>query len=93
MLHAEGVILRRHPGQVLCVLWLGSSVGNLDPAESSAFFKDILRIGGASTQVGTAVSLSWLGHHLADCRWSNDPLSYHTLHPAKSSLAEPHPCV
>ena len=41
----------RHPGKVLCLLWLGSSVGNLDPAEASAFFKDVLRIGGASTQV------------------------------------------
>lgn len=41
----------RHPGQVLCILWLGSSVGNLDPSEASDFFKDVLAIGGASTQV------------------------------------------
>ena len=41
----------RHPDQVLCVLWLGSSIGNLEPDEALQFFRDILRIGGSQTQV------------------------------------------
>lgn len=41
----------RHPDKVLCVLWLGSSVGNLDDAEALSFFQDVLKISGARTQV------------------------------------------
>ena len=41
----------RHPDKVLCVLWLGSSVGNLTPADTLAFFQDMLRIGGPLTEV------------------------------------------
>ena len=41
----------RHPDKVLCILWLGSSIGNLEPAEALQFFRDMLRIGGKQTQV------------------------------------------
>ena len=45
------VVCNRHPGKVLCVLWLGSSVGNLAPPDALEFFKSVLQIGGADTQV------------------------------------------
>ena len=44
-------LVDRHPEETLCILWLGSSVGNLDPTETLQFFKDLLRIGGPKTQV------------------------------------------
>ena len=48
---SEGCMADRHPDEVLCVLWLGSSVGNLTPADTLAFFQDMLRIGGPLTEV------------------------------------------
>lgn len=70
---AEGqvgcVLANRHPGKVLCVLWLGSSVGNLDPQEAGAFFKDVLRIGGPSTQVGVGAALLRDCVEGVCCRW------------------------
>ena len=36
---------------MLCILWLGSSIGNLEPEEALQFFRDMLRIGGKQTQV------------------------------------------
>ena len=47
-------ILCRHPEETLCILWLGSSVGNLDPTETLQFFKDLLKIGGPKTEVSSA---------------------------------------
>ena len=44
-------VRRRHPDKVLCILWLGSSIGNLEPTEALQFFRDMLRIGGRQTQV------------------------------------------
>lgn len=41
----------RHPDEVLCVLWLGSSAGNMTPEDSLAFFKEILQISGPDTEV------------------------------------------
>lgn len=38
---------------MLCVLWLGSSVGNLKPHEAVGFFKSVLQSAGPKTQVGT----------------------------------------
>ena len=42
------------------MLWLGSSIGNLEPEEALQFFRDILRIGGSQTQVGLAPCQPWL---------------------------------
>lgn len=38
---------------MLCVLWLGSSVGNLKPHEAVGFFKSVLQSAGPKTQVGS----------------------------------------
>jgi uncharacterized SAM-dependent methyltransferase len=35
-----------HPDAPLAFLWLGSSIGNLDPAAASAFVRDLFAIGG-----------------------------------------------
>jgi dimethylhistidine N-methyltransferase len=44
-------VRRMHPDAVLCILWLGSSAGNLDPSETVAFFQDMLAVGGPKTEV------------------------------------------
>jgi hypothetical protein len=44
-------VLCRHPEETLCILWLGSSVGNLEPKETLQFFKDMLEVGGPKTEV------------------------------------------
>lgn len=36
---------------MLCVLWLGSSVGNLKPHEAVGFFQSMQMSAGANTQV------------------------------------------
>lgn len=36
---------------MLCVLWLGSSVGNLKPHEAVGFFQSVLQSAGPMTQV------------------------------------------
>lgn len=41
----------RHPTAMLCVLWLGSSVGNLKPHEAVGFFQSMQQSAGAHTQV------------------------------------------
>ena len=41
----------RHPEAMLCVLWLGSSVGNLKPHEAVSFFQSVLESAGHLTQV------------------------------------------
>ncbi|KAK9789403.1 hypothetical protein WJX73_006308 [Symbiochloris irregularis] len=48
---------RRHPGKVLCVLWLGSSVGNLDSEQTMSFFRSVLSIGGSDTQLFVCADL------------------------------------
>lgn len=47
----KGVHLCRHPSAMLCVLWLGSSVGNLKPDEAVGFFRAMQSSGGDNTQV------------------------------------------
>ena len=54
----------RHPDEVLCVLWLGSSVGNLTPADTLAFFQDMLRIGGPLTEVRHRLISTEMLYHL-----------------------------
>ena len=41
----------RYPEAHLCILWLGSSVGNLSPDETLGFFKQVLEICGPKSQV------------------------------------------
>ena len=41
----------RHPDSMLCILWLGSSVGNLQPDEAVQFFKAAQAAAGHKTQV------------------------------------------
>ena len=43
--------LYRHPTAMLCVLWLGSSVGNLKPHEAVGFFQNMQQSAGANIQV------------------------------------------
>ena len=55
----------RHPSAMLCVLWLGSSVGNLKPAEAVGFFQSMQASAGANTQVPSSQPIrlildSWL---------------------------------
>ena len=38
---------------MLCVLWLGSSVGNLKPEEAVGFFKSVQESAGPNVQVST----------------------------------------
>lgn len=42
---------RRFPNEQLVVLWLGSSVGNLKPAEAVQFFRDMTAGAGSNIQV------------------------------------------
>lgn len=41
----------RHPTAMLCVLWLGSSVGNLKPHEAVGFFQSVQESSGPNTQI------------------------------------------
>ncbi|DBA68320.1 TPA: hypothetical protein ACH3X2_013633 [Trebouxia sp. C0005] len=41
----------RHPTAMLCVLWLGSSVGNLKPHEAVGFFQSVQQSSGPNTQI------------------------------------------
>lgn len=41
----------RHPDSMLCILWLGSSVGNLQPDEAVHFFRAAQAAAGHKTQV------------------------------------------
>ena len=52
--HAAGVAecRRLFPDQQLVVLWLGSSIGNLSPAEAVQFFRDMTASAGTNIQVG-----------------------------------------
>ena len=45
------LILCRHPVAMLCVLWLGSSVGNLKPEEAVDFFQSVQQSAGPNVQV------------------------------------------
>ena len=40
---------------MLCVLWLGSSVGNLKPEEAVGFFKSVQESAGPNVQVSTTM--------------------------------------
>ena len=42
---------RRFPADQLVVLWLGSSIGNLAPAEAVQFFHDMTAGAGSNIQV------------------------------------------
>ena len=42
---------RLFPNQQLVVLWLGSSIGNLSPAEAVQFFQDMTASAGTNIQV------------------------------------------
>jgi hypothetical protein len=44
-----------HPTENLCILWLGSSVGNLTNDGAAQFFKDMLAAAGQKSQVRRAV--------------------------------------
>ncbi|GJP45889.1 hypothetical protein CLOM_g5228 [Closterium sp. NIES-68] len=44
-------VRRQHPDATLCVLWLGSSVGNLTDDDIVQFFTTLHRIGGANMQL------------------------------------------
>jgi uncharacterized SAM-dependent methyltransferase len=46
---------RRFPDQQLVVLWLGSSVGNLNPSEAVQFFRDMTAGAGSNIQVRAAI--------------------------------------
>ena len=37
---------QRHPSATLCILWLGSSVGNFAPPEAAVFLADMRRVAG-----------------------------------------------
>ncbi len=52
-LNAPGVAecRRLFPNQQLVVLWLGSSIGNLNPAEAVQFFQDMTASAGTNIQV------------------------------------------
>lgn len=50
-------VRRRFPAQTLVLLWLGSSVGNLEDPEARAFFRGVLRITGQRTRVLLATDL------------------------------------
>lgn len=51
--HFSGVAecRRLFPNQQLVVLWLGSSIGNLSPAEAVQFFQDMTASAGTNIQV------------------------------------------
>ncbi|CAI5490071.1 unnamed protein product [Closterium sp. Naga37s-1] len=44
-------VRRRHPDATLCVLWLGSSVGNIPDEDIVEFFTTLHRIGGSNMQL------------------------------------------
>ena len=48
----------RHPSAMLCVLWLGSSVGNLKPHEAVSFFQSMQQSAGPNVQVSASFALS-----------------------------------
>ena len=41
----------RYADARICILWLGSSVGNLNPQEALSFFQQVLAICGPRSQV------------------------------------------
>ena len=47
---------RLFPNQQLVVLWLGSSIGNLSPAEAVQFFQDMTASAGTNIQVGAELA-------------------------------------
>ena len=44
-------VKRNHPDEMLCIAWLGSSVGNLTNENTVQFFKDIISIVGSTCQL------------------------------------------
>ncbi len=44
-------VRKLHPTENLCILWLGSSVGNLTNDGAAQFFRDMLVAAGPNSQV------------------------------------------
>lgn len=65
---------------MLCVLWLGSSVGNLKPHEAVGFFQSVQQSSGPNTQVSMQPTIIVQTH---DCTFL--PLFAHSSGSKQSS--------
>lgn len=67
--HFSGVAecRRLFPNQQLVVLWLGSSIGNLSPAEAVQFFRDMTASAGTNIQVRAELAVHTVSRREDHC--------------------------
>jgi len=79
----------RFPARTLVLLWLGSSVGNLEDPEARAFFRGVLRITCQRTRVLLATDL-WKAKRTPAARLRRPPGGDLRLHQERAAPRPAH---